>query len=111
MEKLADFTLVEPIFKDSGISPNWLFALSRGETKVYNGTQILNFYILNDICVINSGSIKNERYKKSIIKDIIALIKSNKKVIISSEVESISKFLSKYGFSHDKAKNIYKKGF
>ncbi len=110
MEKLEDFMLVESIFKHHGISPNWLHGLAHGFTRVYNDNTILNYYIENEVCVINSGSINNTRYCKSIIRDIIHLIKSNNKVIISSEVSSIAKFLSKYGFKRDESNNLYSKG-
>ena len=111
MEKLADFMLVEPIFRQTGISPNWLYGLSRGETKVYNDNTILNYYIENDVCIINSGSIDNARFCRAIIKDIISLVKNNKKVIMSSEVESMSRHcFDKYSLVFDKKKSIYTKG-
>lgn len=109
MEKLDDFLLVESIFKDIGISPNWLHALSIGYTKIYDGA-ILNYYIENNVCIINSGSIDNKRFSKTMIADIIKLIKSHKKAIISSEVGSIEKFLQKYGFYRDEKRKLYIKG-
>ena len=110
MKKLEDFIELEPMFRGVGISANWLHALTYGETKVYNGDSILNYYLQDDICVINSGSIENARFCKSLLKDIKGLITSHERVIISSNVDSIEGYLKKHGFRYNKKTNTYIKG-
>ena len=108
--KLEDFTLVEKFFKDTGITPNWLHALANGETFIY-GDCILNYCYANGIVVINSGSIDDEQFGKSILLHIRSLIKVNERVILSSSVESISDHMAiKYGLIYDKATLTYRRG-
>ncbi len=61
-------------------------------------------------CVINSGTIGNMRFNKSMVRDILNLIKQNNKVIISSNVESIARFLGKHGMRYDHKNKAYIKG-
>lgn len=110
MRKLADFEEIEPMFRDVGISKEWLQALVHGETKTYNRDTILNYWVQDGICVINSGSIANARFCKSILKDIKDLITSHERVIISSSVDSIEGYLNKQGFRYNKQIKTYSKG-
>ena len=111
MEKLEDFALLEPIFKGVGITPNWLHALAHGKTKVYDGYGVVNYIEENGICMINSGTIDNGRFTMSMLKDMVRLKDSFKKVIIYSERHEIARYLAKDGFRHDKDNNLYIKGF
>lgn len=108
--KLEDFTLVERFFKDVGITPNWLYALSNGETFIYDDC-ILNYYIADGVLVVNSGSIGDAMFNKSILAHIKKIIETYSCVIISSSVESISEHMvARYGFTYDKKTLTYKKG-
>lgn len=108
--KLEDFTLVEKFFKDTGITPNWLFALANGETFIY-GECILNYYVMENTLVVNSGSIGDAKFNKSILAHIRRLIDRHSYAIISSSVESISEhMLARYGFIYDKKTLTYRKG-
>jgi len=99
------------IFAEVGISKEWLYALSIGKTTFYNDdTIILNYFIANDICVINSGSIRNAKFTKSMLKDIKTLINEHKSVIISSNVDTIDNYLKKYNFRYNSEKQIYERG-
>lgn len=110
MRKLENFMLLEKLFKD-GITPNWVKALANGYTELYqDNTMILNYYIENDICLINSGSIDDTKFCKSMLRDIKSLITSHNNVIISSSVASIERYLSKYGFTWISEQQIYSKG-
>ena len=102
--KLENCTLDELFPK--GLSKNWKYALSVGTTKYYkNG--ILNYYIENDILVINSGTISNKKFNKELLRDIKKLIISHDKVIVSSSNQNIAQY-KKYGFIFNK--NYYSKG-
>ena len=108
--RLEDFTLVESFFKDVGITPNWLYALANGETFIY-GECLLNYYKLDGILVINSGSVGNSKFNKSILAHIRRVIESHRCVIISSSAESISEHMvARYGFIYDKETLTYRKG-
>ena len=102
---------VEPIFKDIGLPIIWATILEIGNTKLYdNDTKILNYYISTGICVINSISINDDTFPKSMLKDIKTLIKQHKKVIIASKVASIGKYLSSLGFRYNTENRYYYKG-
>jgi len=109
MNKLT-LEAIEPIFREVGISREWLFALTYGQTVLYNGDTVLNWHMDGDICIINSGSIGDAKFCKSILKDIKKLIELHDKVVISSTVSSIERYLAKYDFSYYKEKNLYTKG-
>ena len=92
----------------NGISPSWQYALNHGWTRFYdNNTKILNYHIENDICMINSGSINDEKFPKSMLKDIKTLINEHKNVIIGSKVASIGNYLERLGFRYNKEHNSY----
>lgn len=110
MEKLEDFTLLEPIFRDVGITPNWLYALAYGKTKVYDSYGIVNYYVENDICMINSGTIKNGRFLASMLKDMMRIDKAYEKCIIYSERHEIARYMVRLGYRHDVENNLYIKG-
>ncbi|MGD2065738.1 MAG: hypothetical protein PVI43_01030 [Candidatus Bathyarchaeota archaeon] len=110
MEKLADFTLVEKVFEKTGITPNWLYALANGYTKVYDDYGIVNYCMDGEVCVINSGTIDNGRFTIGMKRDIIGLGKAFKKCIIYSERHEIKRFMNKLGYRHDEEKNLYIKG-
>ena len=109
MKRLQDFTDVYPLFEGHGISANWLYALAKGNTKIYQGKTILNHYIDDNsgVCVINSGSINNARFPKSMLRDIKQIISNHEKIIISSEVDSVERYLSRIGFRYDRDNKLY----
>jgi hypothetical protein len=112
MKRLQDFTELEPIFRGVGITPNWLHALAVGKTKTYDSYGIVNYYIEDGICMINSGTINNGRFTSSMLKDMIRINRHYEKCIIYSERHEIAKYMSsRYGYIHDKDNNLYIKGF
>ena len=110
MEKLEDFTLLEPIFGDVPITPNWRYALENGVTKLYNNYGIVNFCYDGDVCVINSGTIDNGQFTMQMKRDIMRKAKSENKCIIYSERHEIKPYMEKEGFRHDAERNLYIKG-
>jgi len=108
MGKLANLLSQEEIFS-GGITPNWKYALDNGFTKLYDNA-ILNYYVKDNICVINSGSIEDSTFPKSMLKDIKTLILTHKSVIISSNVASIGNYLKKHNFSYNAENRCYMKG-
>lgn len=110
MEKLEDFTLLEPIFRKTGITPNWLYALSHGFTKIYDSYGIVNKCYDGDVCVINSGTIDNGQFTREMIRDIMRIGKSENRCIIYSERHEIKDYMAKNGFVHYPEKNLYIKG-
>ena len=112
MEKLVNFTLVEPMFRGIGITPNWLYALSFGLTEVFDGKSILNYYVNGEgVCVINSGSVDDSTFPKSLLRKIKEIMTSHDKVVISSSVRGIEPFMKKYGFRYNIELNAYTKGY
>lgn len=105
--RLADFTLVEPFFREHGISPNWLYALAHGDTVVYDDGCILNSYVYDDVCYVNSGTLYN-KFGRKILLDIKKLINTHDKIIISSSVISISRYMARLGFRYEN--NSYIRG-
>ena len=100
--KLEDWSTIDKVFKDCGLSPSWVHVLEIGLTKLYdNNTKVLNYHIENDVCIINSGSIENATFPKSMLKDIKTLINEYKSCIISSKVESIDNYLTRKGFRYN----------
>ena len=110
MKKLEDFTELEPIFRGVGITPNWLHALAVGYTKTYNGYGIVNYYVEDGICMMNSGTIANGRFTKEMLKDMIRINRQYEKCIIYSERHEISRYMAKLCYTHDKANNLYIRG-
>lgn len=111
MKKLEDLSSVENLFKDYGITPNWLYALIHGYTKLYDdNTLILNYYINDDVCVINSGSVGDKRFSPSIIKDIMRLVAKYDKVVLSSSVREINGYMNKLNFRYNEEMKSYIRG-
>ena len=99
------------VFNHVQLGKNWLYALSNGETKFYkNDTQVLCSMIDCGILCINSGSVDDKPFCKSLLKDIKRLMLSHDKVLIASEVEKIEPFMCKYGFKYDTKLRAYRKG-
>ena len=110
MEKLEDYTLLEPIFGDVEITDNWKYALENGVTKLYDNYGIVNFCYDGDVCVINSGTIDNGSFTKGMIRDVMRKADSEDKCIIYSERHEIESFMQKRGYRHDIENNLYIKG-
>ena len=102
---------LDKIFGEVGISKEWLYLLIHGTTKLYNNdTVILNYLVENDICMINSVSVKDTKFPKSVLKDIKTLINEHKSVIIASKVHTIENYLKRLGFRYNTAKKAYERG-
>jgi hypothetical protein len=110
--KLENFILLENVFNDIGITKNWFKALCLGDTKLYNdGYDIVNYYVEDGICIINSGSRNNRPFTLDMIKDIITIVKQHDKVILSSSVKSMATHIErKYGGYYNVDKSVYYKG-
>jgi len=98
-----------PFFRET-IPDGWLYSLGVGNNTIYNGDTLLSWYMLKDICIINSISVKDKRFCKEILRDINFLIETNNKVAISSTVESIERYLKKRNFSYNRDNKTYTKG-
>lgn len=107
MRKLVNLEYVEETFKDITLTNNWTYALKNGTTFIYDEDLILNWYIEEEVCIINSGSFKNNSFNREILRDIRRIIAKFPKIIISSSVLSIEPFLKKKGFSYNIDKKIY----
>ena len=98
---MVDFTLLEPIFREIGIEPGWLYSLTYGNNEFYkNNTEILSYYYFTDnenkeILVINSGGIDETKFSYSIMKRILNLIKDNKYVLITTTNREVEEYVFK----------------
>ena len=96
---MVDFTLLEPIFREIGIEPGWLYSLTYGNNEFYNNnTEILSYYYFTDtenkeILVINSGGIDETKFSYSIMKRILNLIKDNKYVLITTTNREVEEYV------------------
>ena len=105
------FTALEGLFSEVGITPNWFYALAHGHTRLYNDNQlILNYYVLDGMCIVNSGSVGDAAFPKSMLRDIKELIGTYENMIISSSVLSIEPYLNKYGFRYNSENRTYIRG-
>lgn len=106
--RLQDFTLVEKYFKDTGISPNWLYALANGETEFFQDSCLLNYYLVHDTLIINSGSLDNQKFPLSLLRRLHQLISAHNRVILSSSVTSIGDYmLARYNMRYDSQQQVY----
>ena len=110
-EKLESYTYLTDTVFGGYISPNWEYALAIGYTKLYkNGTQILNYYVQNNVCVINSGTKdEGDTFCIQLIKDIMRLDRSYDRVVISSSNTGIEKYMNDNGYTFYKDINTYER--
>ena len=108
---MRDFLHVEKFFKHVGLSVEWFKVLTHGNTRIFDDTYLLNYYVEEDICFINSASIDNKKFNKKMLLEIKKLILKYDKVVISSSVTTLIRRLKKYGFEYNEEKQFYAKGF
>ena len=73
---------------------------------LYDNGELLLTYMYDNYLVINSISTK-KLFSKEIIKEIIRMLNTHDKVVLSSTVKSIGRFMSKHGFVFDEANSLY----
>ncbi len=98
---MLDLLLVEPIFRDIGIEPGWLYSLTYGNNEFYNNnTEILSYYYTKDedgkeILIINSGSMDETKFSRGIMRKVLRLLIANKYVIVTSSNLGIAQHVFK----------------
>ncbi|RLC29536.1 MAG: hypothetical protein DRH37_07325 [Deltaproteobacteria bacterium] len=93
------------------MTPNWQLAFKLGATEIFNDDVIVNHYVQDGICVINSGSASGGKFPLSAMRHIKKIVRQHDKVILSSEVESMVRHITViYGGVFDSANKTYTKG-
>ncbi len=98
-------------FDGIALTDEWSKLIESGVTYFYSdGCCILNYHIHNDICIINSISLKDDKFPKKLLKDAITIQKTHKNVIITSTVLSMKPYLEKRGFVYNYEIKAYERG-
>ena len=93
------------------LTKEWSELIESGDTYFYSeGCSIMNCHIHNGIYVINSISLKDDKFSKKLLKDAITILKTHKNVIITSTVLSINPYLERKGFTYNNKIKAYERG-
>jgi len=99
---------LEPIFRETGISPEWLYILIEGVTEFFNNdTEVLNYLLKDGIVYINAAGIDESHFSFSILKRIIQIARSYDIVLATTNCKISKHIKDKYDLEYDYEHMIY----
>ena len=106
--KSVGFSFICEIFMETGISPNWLYALNNGVTSGFTDG-IVNVLDDGETVFINSGTRHNLDFDRDMLRYIRQVINENedKNIIIQSTNEGIARHMAKKGFTYNGEFKMY----